>query len=95
MLVGACENAENPGAIHQNRIARRRPPGKGLAAYISELLGLLPAAAAEEAEQQQHENDDQDDPEDRHEVVPLSSFHQNGEGADPVTQKPKIGLTRA
>jgi hypothetical protein len=28
-------------------------------------------------------------------VVPLSSFHQNGEGAYPVTQKPKIGLTRA
>src|SRR3954451_6871165 len=53
----------------------------------------LPAAAAEEAEQQQHENDDQDDPEDRHEVVPLSSFHQNGEPAHLGTQSPKIRLT--
>jgi hypothetical protein len=94
-LVGTCEDAENPGAIHQNRIARRRPPGKGRAAYIGEPVGLLPAAAAEEAKQQQHENDDQDDPEDRHEVVPLSSFHKNGKRSNLGTQKPKIGLTRA
>jgi hypothetical protein len=40
-MVGASEDLENLDAIHQNRIARRRPPGKGRAAYIGEPVGLF------------------------------------------------------
>src|SRR5437764_1203206 len=60
-----------PARFIQDRIARRRPPGKCRAAYLQR-TSVLPAAAAEEAEQQKHKHDDQDDPENRHAPTSLS-----------------------
>jgi hypothetical protein len=55
-LVEAAKNR-----LHRPTLPGLGPPGKGRAAYLTEGLGL-PPAAREEAEQREHENDDQDDP---------------------------------
>jgi hypothetical protein len=56
-LVEAAKNR-----LHRPTLPGLGPPGKGRAAYLTETLGL-PPAAREEAEQREHEDDDQDDPE--------------------------------